>query len=251
MQSFSVMRTALLAAVLLAVACGGRSPDPWPAPRPLGVQEHLAEAERQDAEAQVHEQTASEATRRDPYELICPDPVLADQLTSGGERLLARTPCWSAEPTAATRHRELAEHLRADAAAHRARAAELAAAERRACDGMPAEELAHSPFAHREDVDAVAALVENGRVHGARIRFRPVPGLTVDYLRGAIACHQARAAALGWEPTHFAYDPTLLPGAEVRVHQHGQAVVVTARAADQATALTIYGRAEELLDPAQ
>jgi hypothetical protein len=170
------------------------------------------------------------------------------QATSGGERLLGRSPCWTAADDEA-RPRELAADLRADAAVHRARARELAQAERDACAGMPVDELDHTPFFHRADVATVAALVESGRVRGARIRFRAVPGLTGDWLREAIACHQARAAALGWPEEHFAYDPTLVPGTSVTVEEDGPAVLVVVRADDELAAQVAYGRAEDLLEP--
>jgi hypothetical protein len=245
MQPGGIMKAALFSFAVLA-ACGGGSSMPH---RPTGVQDNLAEADRHERDAELQEGQAAQAERRVVGETAaCGDRVLADQLTSGGERLLGRSPCWTAADDEA-RHRELAADLRADAAAHRARARELAQAERDACEGMPTNELDHTPFFHRADIAAVAALVEGGEVRGARIRFRAVPGLTSDWLREAIACHQARAAALGWPEQHFAYDPTMVPGATATVEERGGSILVVIRADDDLAAQVAYGRAEDLLDP--
>ena len=48
---------------------------------------------------------------------------------------------------------------------------------------MPEEELEHSPFDHHEDIAAVSAEVAYGRLVGARIRFKAVPGLDAAWLR--------------------------------------------------------------------
>lgn len=237
------MRTYL--AIALLAACGGKTTDPTP-PRQLGVREHLEEAEEHDRDAKLHESSAAESSRRGGDVGDC-QRVLADTPTSGGERLLASTPCWTAESSAADRHREIARELREAARAHRTRARELSEAERAACGGMPPEELEHSIFAHREDIAAVEALVEEDRIRGARIRFEPVAGLSADYLRASIACHQARAAALGYEPTYFGYDPTALAGVDVSVLESDGGLVIVLRASDPATALAAYGRAEALL----
>jgi len=238
------MRRTLIFA-LVATGCGGSRATPS---RPLGVDENLAEARRHEAEAQQHDRQAEAAETRTTRVAACSDVVAADQVTSGGERLLSHSPCWTASDDEA-HHRALAADLRHDAQLHRQRADALAAAERVACADMPKNELGHTPFMHREDIATVTAVVERDRVRGARIRFRPVPGLTADWLRAAIACHQARSAALGWPPTHFGYDPTLLAGTTVTVETHGTAVLVTVRSDDDATAQAVYGRAEDLLDP--
>jgi hypothetical protein len=243
------MRTSFLFVIALGalVGCGGGR---GPAPTTLGVDENLDEARRHEEEAKVHDELASEArarARSDSY--ACGDRVLADQVTSGGERLIGRTPCWSAEADAVSRHRADAARLRADAAEHRRRARELLAAEDVACAGIPVEEVEHSLFAHFEDVAAVSAELDGDRLRGARVRFRPIPDLTGDWMRRSIACHQARAAAVGFDPTHLSYDPTLVAGAEAEVIDEAAGPVVVIRGRDDAAALVIYARAEALLDP--
>jgi hypothetical protein len=231
--------------LVLLVACGGSSRAPE---RPLGIDDHLAEARRHDADAERQEQIAEEVevvSRKRPP--VCGDRVLADQVTSGGERLIAPYPCWSGEASTVDRHREEAARLRGDASKHRARARALLAAERASCAALRADEMDHTPFAHREDVAWVGAELDGTKVRGARIRFRSVEGLTAEWLRTAIACHQARAAALGFDPTYMSYDPSAVAGAETEVVATDDGIVVIVRADDDAAALVIYGRAEELV----
>jgi hypothetical protein len=226
-------------------ACGGSAKVTT---RPLGVEGHLDEARRHDSDAEAKERIAHdvEATSQDRQQ-VCTDMVLADQAHSGGEPLVAVFPCWTREQSAADRHRDEAARLRADAHVHRVRARALVEVERQSCATMPDDELDHTPFAHREDIVSVVAELDGDEVRGARIRFRPVEGLTAEWLRTAIGCHQARAAALGHDPAYMAYDPSVVPGAEVAVSEDADGVVVVLRGSDDASALAVYGRAEELV----
>jgi hypothetical protein len=226
-------------------ACGGAAPAPA---RPLGVGAHLAEAERCEqraAEADALADQVAEAERTRPP--ICGDVVLVDQTTSGGEKLTPKHPCWTSDPSSVARHRDDAARLRADARKHRRLARQLLAAEEASCAAMPSSELDHTPFAHPDDVAAVVAELDGAAVLGARIQFRPVAGLTAEWLRTAIACHRARAAALGYDPKYMAYDPSVVAGAEVTVSEGEDGPVVVIHGADDAAALVVYGRAEELV----
>lgn len=242
------MRPVLAATIALAAAaCAGTQSVPK---QPLGAREHLAEADRHEADAQALEDRAAALERvQRPQTVVCGDQVLADQSTSGGERLGARAPCWTGERGAIARQREAAAHLRADARSHRARARALIIAADAACVGLPAEELEHSPFDHHEDIAAVSAELRGGRLAGARIRFAAVPGLDADWLRRSLTCHQALAAAVGHEPTYLATCPAVLPASRFEVLDRPAGLVVVVTAEELATALTIYARAEALLDP--
>jgi hypothetical protein len=88
-------------------------------------------------------------------------------------------------------------------------------------------------------------LAEAQRHDGEAARFGPVEGLTAQWLRMAITSHQARAAALGYDPGYMAYDPSAVAGVEVEVIEDDDLVVVS-RASDDATAVVVHGRAEEL-----
>ncbi len=232
---------------LLAIACSS----PQRGPRaPLGARAHLDEAARHEADADALEERAAARERvARPDRVVCGDQALADQSTSGGERLGARAPCWSGERGAIERQREMARQLRDDARAHRARARALILAANAACRDLPEDELEHSPFDHHEDIAAVSAELAEGRLIGARIRFKAVPDLDAAWLRRSLTCHQALAAAVGHEPTYLATCPVVLAGARFEVHDSPAGLVVVVTADDWATALTIYGRAEALLDP--
>jgi hypothetical protein len=238
------MRTLAWLVILGLSACGGGSRVP---PRQLGVAEGLAEAERCEQDADRHEQVADEIAAAGGARAGCGDVVLADQPRSGSDPVVMLAPCWTGEQDVVTRHLEEAERLRAEASAHRAHARELLAAEDAACAAVPYDELTHTPFAHTSDLAAVTAELDGDRVSGARIQFRPVEGLTTSWLRTAIACHHARAAARGYDPTYMGYDPSVLAGAVTEVTEADDGIVVVIRSSDDATALSIYGRAEDLL----
>jgi hypothetical protein len=245
------MRSVFLGTVALLAACGAGA---QVAPPPRGVEANLEEAKRHEADARRHEELAASAeaaaARTAPgAEYVCGDSVLAAQTTSGGERLVSNAPCWTKEVDVARRHRSEADALRADAASHRSQARALLAAEQASCASMPADELDHTPFAHRDDIAAVTARLDDDRLVGVRVRFRQVSGLTAEWLRDAITCHQARAAALGFEPRYMAYDPTVLEDVEVKVTDDGQGAIVDIRAHSREAALIAYARAEALLDP--
>jgi len=235
--------------VAMLAACGGTAGGPQR--RPLGVSDHLVEAQRHDSEAEVHDALAEEASAqsRTQTQNVCGDRVLADQASSGGERL-GVAPCWSASASAVERHHADATRLRAEATAHRHRAAELLAAEQASCVGLSAHDLDHTPFAHREDVAAVTAELEGGQLRGARIRFRALDGLDAAWLEQAIGCHRARAAAVGWDATYMTYDPSALANVLVTVTDDPDGVVVVVRTDDAQAAEIAYRRAEDLVDPA-
>lgn len=235
----------LLAMVPALVSCAAS-----PArPQPLGVKGHLLEATRCEDEAVRHDALAerSDGASRD-VPPTCSDAVLAAQATTVVQPAASlMNPCWTSAPAAAARHREEAERLRAEARSHRAVARALAKAEATSCASLAAEDLEHTPFAHRDDVAAVSAELDHGEVRGARIQFRPVAGLTAAWMQTAIGCHRARAAALGFDPTYMGYDPTVLASVTVTVTDTAGGPLVVARAADVATALVVYGRAEDLV----
>jgi hypothetical protein len=232
-------------AVTIAAGCGAvQDFDDFGPERRLGADEHLEEAVASDDAAAVHERAAADAEARAlQQDLVCGDRVLESQASSGGERLLIQSPCWSSDNGIA-RHRQVAARLRADAKAHRARAQALREAERHSCAATGETAAAAGPFAQ---VVGVEAIVEGGEVRGARIRVQATPG-GAALVERAIACDRARAAVIGWVPD--GNDPTLLEGADVSVLEMGDgSTLVIVRSADEATALSIVGRAEALLEP--
>lgn len=243
----ALTQTMRFLSLILIAACAGPA---HTAPPPLAAQEHLAEADRHDADARALEQRAAEAEKLGtPSQYTCGDVALTEMATSGGERLRILPPCWSGEAATIERDRAMALRLRADARQHRAQARSLVTAKQQWCAGLPASELDHTPFDHHEDIATVRAEREGNRIRGARIRFAPVKGLSADWLRQTLTCHQALAAITGYDPTHMSTCPSVVAGAETTVVEHPYGLEVVIRAADDAAALIIYERAEALLDP--
>jgi hypothetical protein len=112
---------------------------------------------------------------------------------------------------------------------------------------MPEDELTHTPFYHREDIALVQPYKESGTLMGARIRFKPVEGLTADWMRQAIQCHRARAATLGHDPSYMDYDPTLVSELDVAVTESRGTVEELVRSRNDVNAAVVLSRAEALL----
>lgn len=219
---------------------------------PRSYRERMAEADKHDHDAQVHERQAAEARGRiDPTGVTCGHPVVgavADQSTSGGERLSTWVPCWSVERDAAKYHQAEADRLHREARFDRGVARNLLEVEHEFCSQMPDSELTHTPFYHREDVAAVEPYVEGGAVKGARIHFKPIRGLDAGWMRQALLCHRARAATIGYDPKYMAYDPSMISDVNVAVTDRGGAVTVLVRSDSDPTTAVVVSRANALLE---
>jgi len=234
--------------ILIVGACGGSQPQ-LVGRQPKTWADHITEAEQHEENAIAHERAVAEADGpSDPAAYACGDTVLNDQLTSGGEQLTSWMPCWDLAEESAIGHRALARKERAAAKEDREMAASLARTERQYCRGIPDRELSHSPFAHQKAIAQIIPHRQSGEIHGVRIVFKPVPGLTAGYMTQAIACQRARYLVLG-KPVEQPEDPTLLDGAEVTVTTrdgHLEVLVWVESAVDGSIALA---RARELLQP--
>lgn len=240
---------ALACALTLLPACSGGSRQTFP-PRHLSASQHDAEADRNEREAAEHE-AVYQASRR--QEAGWPPVHCFDQVVSmpapapAGQPLTVLRPCWTAELSPSKHQlREAAEHRR-QAAEHRAMAATLRRAERDACRGLGEDEMSHSPFYHRDDILGVEAVRRDGELRGARVVFRRVPGLTATWMRTALACHEARAAALGYATSVSTYDPLMVAPTSTAVEDLPNRIVVTVVAQREEEAAAILGRAEDLL----
>jgi hypothetical protein len=248
----SSVRTPLsiLTALVLCASCGGSKP---PAHNePLSAEQHEAEARRHEAEAREHDKTAASLAASEESGEIprCLDQPLAGQPTSGTERLQLMRPCWTSEQAPSATQRREAKRDREAAAEHRRMAATLRRAEAEACSGLGVDEISHSPFHHTADILAVEAVKKGKELLGARVTFRKVPGLDAAWMRKAVTCHQARAAALGYDPSEMPYCPLHAGPTDVDVEDLGDAVVVTVKGKNDLTAAIILGRANDLVAPA-
>ena len=190
---------------------------------------------------------------RGPDAYACGDSVLADQVTSGGERLITMLPCWDRSEEAAAHERyeqdrKLSEAKREQlASGQEPPAVPGAGAALAACKRIPTRELEHSPFAHRKEIAQVIAHRDGGEIRGVRILFKQVPGLTADWMRDAIACHHARFTLLSNRAVDLSIDPTLVDGARVSVLEHGHQVEVLVVTDTAATGQLAYDRAQDIL----
>ncbi len=199
-----------------AAACSGSTQLAHPDER--GWTEHMLEAQAHDKRAAEAEQQAADAeAQRGPASFSCGDPVLNDQLTTGGTKVTTWQPCFDVAEERAMDLRYAAEHERQAARQHRRAAAALVRGELAACRGIPERERDHSVFAHRSAIADVIPHREAGQVLGVWIVFKPVVGFTADWLRRDIACQRARWAVLGSPSNMAAADPTLVPGSTAQV----------------------------------
>jgi hypothetical protein len=243
------MRIALTIA-LAGVACAGQPRQQPVDPghdRPLSVAEHQQEAER-------HERVANqEQAGLDPEQsptggqpMQCYDNPLVPDPSSGGETIRVLKPCWTPFTARPGEHARRAKIHREAAREHRERAADLIRAEKEACRGLGETAVAVSPFFYREDVIAATPYYEDGELRGARATFRKVPGLSVDWLRRAVACHQARAGVLGYSSTYARYCPLMVGELATSVDETDAGFVVTMRSDDRDVAAAVLGRVEDL-----
>jgi hypothetical protein len=180
------MRSSLLA-IASAVALTACVADPGTQPHDMSVAQHEAMAKGEDQSAAGH------AAQFDPKASV-------EQKQCGSRW---RGGCWTStvNPTAA--HLADAERHRLLAAEHRAASQALRDAEARACVGLADADRDMSPFAHREDIASVQPVTTksgggksgpSGRMTGAVVALRAVPGMTAQWLQRVIDCHVARIA---------------------------------------------------------
>jgi hypothetical protein len=234
----------------VSAACGSDARSDTMPPRRLSATEHHNEALRHDREAnqRVAQAPVGESAGAGTASYGCFDqPVPIPDPELGGEDVPVLRPCWSAEirPTSDS-ERESSEHRR-QATRHHEQAAALWRAERQACAGMGQDEISHSPFFHRADIERVDPVRSGSRVIGARVQFRQVRGLDAAWMRKAIACHQARAAALGFPPRVMSYCPLMVAPTSVTVEPRGDRISVTVTAERDEDAAAVLGRARALV----
>ncbi len=187
--------------------------------------------------------------------------VLTDQQVSGPEPLTDWSPCWSPEGGDAA----VEPRLPPDVAAEVALALEARAEERgdtaratpasppstaaATCDGLAPRDIERSPFSHRREIVEVVPYREGGEVRGARIVFKAVHGLSADWMRHAIACHQARYKSFARIDPLLPGDPTLVEGTTATVSEHGDVIDVLVTADSAHGGRVALARAEELAGP--
>jgi hypothetical protein len=176
---------------------------------------------------------------------LCADPVLSEQLTTGGEPVTRWVPCWHVADAAETGVTGVAREdvtaiaegaddvtATAGAAGGERVAADPALVE---CAGVGEPELARAPLDGREVV-AVHPERDAGRARGVRIVLAAERDVSALGLARLIRCHQARFVALGAPADYPISDPTLVAGGAVEVRELAggrlEVVVMAAAPAD-------------------
>jgi hypothetical protein len=240
------------AGVLVAASCA--EPQRIPPPYQPGYAEYMLGADEHDQQATEQAQVANvaDAARGAGGGLVCPDSVLNDQLTGGfGAPLTTFQPCFDVAEEAAEEHRAIAAEEAAAARHDRALAGQLVHAEVAACGGIATGERSHTVFAHRKAIADVIPDYSAGQLHGVWVVFRPIEGLSADWMRRDIACQRARWAVLGGKTENLPDDPTLIPDSQVHVFQRGDHVELLVTTATTADAELAFARAKDAAQHAQ
>lgn len=230
-------RTLGTLAVVTAAACSAGAPGPAATdPRQRQMEEHDQATKRHEGAEIEH------AARFDPTQNAEMRPC-----TSARDGI-----CWESVANPTAEHAREAERHRRAAAEHRAASRALVTAEERSCSGITESERDTSPFYHRRDIANVepvfAAHAPTPRIVGARVMFRAVPGLSVEWLQQVIDCHLARNAALGYRMPEMAYCPLVLKGVSARVTPaRGGGFAVSIVAEGENTAGEVWRRAQSLV----
>lgn len=165
-----------------------------------------------------------------------------EPLYSGGERTRVMMPCW----TQAERNSKLMQQADANRKAareHREWAKQLVELEETTCARLTEIERETSPLSHVPDILSVDEYRESGKLVGATVTLRKVPGLTLEWINASMACHQARAAKVGYDREFMPLNPLSLPRTSTSAKIDGETVVVKLRSKDPVIAAELYGRA--------
>jgi hypothetical protein len=238
----SISWTSILGLAL--VGCASTTP---------GARPHDMSAVQHEREGQAHAGTAeAHAGQYDPNATVSRTRCTARGGRRGGD--FGAATCWTSLSNPTAEHLRAAEEHRRHAADHRAASAALRDAEARACDGISPDDRDLSPFDHVEDIASVEPLTEglgtskapSPRTAGAVVTFRPVPGMTGEWLQRVVDCHLARNAALGHDVPEMPNCPLVPNGVQAGVTSSGGGFAVAIRSDDAATAREILSRAERL-----
>jgi hypothetical protein len=148
-----------------------------------------------------------------------------------------------------------ANQLRDAAAQHRRVAMALETATSRVCAGLPDEDLAQSPFAHREDivhVEVLSGTAEPGgrpRVAGARVQFHALETPSAGSIQHVVDCHLAIDHLLGDDTADKRESPLAPRSATATVTALPHGYVIDVQSNDPEASREIVRRALALSPP--
>jgi hypothetical protein len=160
-----------------------------------------------------------------------------EERSQRGDRMTYWLPCWDDDKRGA---RYAVPHD----VATRAQLAKVSAAH---CIGLFPQAIERSPFAQREAIQEIVPHRFGTSLVGVHIVFKPIPGLTVSWMRRAIECHQARWETLGRPAGYLSGDPTLVEGAAVTVSESDHRVVVLVETQTETGTQLVLRRANDLI----
>lgn len=215
---------------------------PGAKPHDMSAAAHMRQSRAEDRLAKTH-------TRQyDPKATVERSRCLPRGGRGGAE--ITADVCWTSISNQTSVHLRAAEEHRRHAASHRAASASLRDVESRACVGIATDDRDISPFEHVEDIASVEPLIENVGARkipaGAIVNFRPVPGMTTEWLQHVMDCHLARNASLGHVTSEMPNCPLVPRGAQASVRSTGSGFAVAIRSDDPTSAREILARALRL-----
>lgn len=230
-----------IALCLSLAACGGASTPP----------PHLSAAQY-DANA-AREQRAADAERRQ----FQPNAVLREEhcpaIHSGIDADAMDLACWTSDYNPTEEHLAQAERHRKAAAQFRALSQELRDAETTACAGLSDHDRDTSPFVHVEDIVAIEPLYLPAKAEpdklerkGATFTFRPLPGMTTQWLQRVMSCHIARNDAMGHVAPDMDTCPLVPPNVQAIVKSTAAGLAVEVSSTNSASVAEIARRADAL-----
>lgn len=165
------------------------------------------------------------------------DAVRPGEVTKDGLPVRYWLPCWdwSKDPARYRTHTDPAA------------SALLAKVEATQCVGLIPAALERSPFVQDQAIGEIVPHRNGSTIHGAHVVFKSVPGLTMSWMRRAIACHRARWQALGYPADYLAGDPTLVEGTEVHINGDNEHIIVLIESDSTETGEAVLSRARKLV----
>lgn len=236
----------LLAALLSALflACGSNVPA-HEHPEPLSVAQHEEQAQAHEEQAEIDSEKVESHLKGE--EAQCID--IGGPLNSGGERTPVMQPCWTKSEQNAEYLREAARQRKA-AQDHRHWAQLLVEAEAEACGPLSTKDRSIGPFMHYHDILSVDEYKEGGKMLGAVVTFRKVPGSSLEWFKASIRCHQAWAAKIGFDPSFLSSSPLALEKVGTSAVEVDNTIVVTLRSTVPTIAAQVYGRSLRAMESA-
>lgn len=205
--------------------------------------------------AAKHEETAADYDERARVieKHYNPGAQMNGGMCRGQPRTAHNDICWTSVVNPTEKYLAHAKEHHRLAAEHRAAARTLRDAEARSCVGLNDADRDESLFDHREDIlrveplhGGVSRYLNAPWTEGVVVTFRPVPGLTAEWLQHVVDCHLARNAALGHEVPQLPYCLLVPKGVRATASAVPDGFAVTIVTNDKAAAEELFRRADAL-----